>query len=579
MKIKLLIFGFLLASSLHAQELLTRFETSDFKACATYEEVVAFCTQLADNYSEVNYDVFGKSARMHDLPLLVVDKDGLSNPEAIRETGRSILMVEASIHPGEPDGTSAGMMFVRDLLQKPSLQPLLENVSVVFLPVFNVDGYLRRGPHNRINQDGPDKMGWRVTADNLNLNRDFLRSESVEMKAWHKMFDQWMPDFFIDCHTTDGADYQYAITYDLQVYGNMSDAQTEWLQNEYLEPLKVRMKADDYPMFRYVSFRNWHDPESGLEAWVSSPMLSQGYTAVKNRPGLLVETHMMKPYEVRVKATYQVLVHSMELMHQHGEDLSLLNRKADMYTASENFRDQPYALSWEASDEYREVDFLGIEYSKETSGVTGGTYYKYGDKEVVHQMKFYDDLNPDVFADVPEACIIPPEWENVIERLDIHGITYRRIQNDTSVNVRMYRLEDVEFASRPFEGAFRVQDFTPDTLKREYRFPAHSVFVPLDQKYAKVILHLLDPAAPSSLLKWGFFNAVFEQKEYAEIYVMEQMVPQMLEDQPELKTEFEAWMKANPELEGQQWQIMNWFYQHTPYWDDKKDLYPVGFVF
>lgn len=564
---------------LTAQDLETPYEKSGFVECETYEEVMDLCQKFDKTFPEVTYQSFGKSGRKHDLPLLIVDKDGLSTATDIEKSGRTLLMVQASIHAGEPDGTTAGMMFVRDLLQKPGMKHLLKNVSIVYIPVFNVDGYLRRSAYNRINQEGPEEMGWRTSADNINLNRDFVRSETVEMKHWHEMFEQWMPDFFIDCHTTDGADYQYAITYDLPVYGNMNPDQTVWIRDKYLEPLKQGMADDGFPMFRYVSFRNWHDHESGITAWVSSPDLAQGYTTVKNRPGFLVETHMLKSYKKRVEATYQALMKSMDILDRHGNALQELNQAADEHTASDNFRKQAYPLRWKASDEYREIDFLGIEYTKKTSPITGNTYFHYGEKPRTHKMMFYDDMQPVVMADVPEVIIIPPEWEKVIERLDIHGINYHRLESDQSFEVRQYRLKDIEFADGPYEGAFRPTDFTLDTLHREHVFPAHSAYVPLDQKHAKLILHLFDPSAPGSVVKWGFFNAIFEQKEYAEIYMMEEMALQMMKDDPDMKKSFEAWLDTTPGAKESQWQMMNWFYQQTNYWDERKDLYPVGFVF
>lgn len=361
----------------------TPFELSDGKSCETYEEVLEYCRMLDDTFEEINYFSYGKSSRHYELPMLILDQDGLTDAQAIHKTGRAVLMVEASIHPGEPDGTSAGLMLVRDILQDKSKRKLLQHVSVVFLPIVNADGYVRRSPYNRINQNGPTEMGWRTNAQNINMNRDFLRAETPAMKAWHSIFNTYLPDFFIDCHTTDGADYQYAITYDLPIYGNMEKQQTEWMKSEYLEPLKQDMANKGFPMFRYVSFRNWHDPESGIEAWVASPMLSEGYSAIKNRGGLLLETHMLKPYKIRVESTYEAILSSMEIIAQHAETLKTLNYNADLYCATEKFRTSPYPIQFAASDSSRKVEFLGIEYVKETSDLTGGTWYRYtGDKKV-----------------------------------------------------------------------------------------------------------------------------------------------------------------------------------------------------
>ena len=558
---------------------VTRFELSEGKECGTYEEVIDFCQKLSDSHMEANYLSFGKSGRQHDLPMLIIDKQGSTDPGKVQDSGRSILMIQASIHPGEPDGTSAGLMLCRDLLEDKTKKALLENVTVLFIPILNVDGYIRRSPYNRINQNGPLEMGWRANAQNINLNRDYLRSESPETEAWHSVFEQWRPDFFVDCHTTDGADYQYAITYDLPVYGNMSDSQTKWLKEQYLEPLKQYMAGINFPMFRYVSFREWFNPESGISAWVSSPMLSQGYTAVKNRAGLLIETHMLKPYDIRVNSTYEALLESIKILNRESGTLRKINLDADNFTAGKAFRELPYPLEWASGDSSSKCEFLGIEYSKEKSSFTDGVWFKYNGKEKTYIIDFYDDMHPVSFARVPEAYIVPPEWTFVKHRLDVHGIRYEILKEDKKMDLSMLRLNNPEFAREPYEGAFRVMKFEADTLELTVNVPAHSIVVPTDQINAKVLIHLLDPLAPSSLLKWGYFNAIFEQKEYAEIYVMEKLAPKMLENDPALKSEYQAMIKEHPEILENQWQLMNWFYKRSEYWDQQKDLYPIGFLF
>jgi murein tripeptide amidase MpaA len=128
------------------------------------------------------------------LPLLIIDKDQHFNPET---TSKTILLLQAGIHPGEPDGNDAGLLLIRDMVIHGKNKELLENITLLFIPIFNVDGYDRFGPYNRINQNGPKEMGWRTNAQNLNLNRDFIKADAPEMQAWLKLFNQWMPHFLL----------------------------------------------------------------------------------------------------------------------------------------------------------------------------------------------------------------------------------------------------------------------------------------------------------------------------------------------------------------------------------------------
>jgi hypothetical protein len=212
-------FVFIFISSFaQFEEWETFFELSGKKETPRYKETMDFCKRLEKKSRWVHMTSFGKSAMERDLPLMIIDNQGLSDPNAVHASGKVVLLIQACIHPGEPEGKDAGLMLVRDLVIGNKFPGLLDHVSVLFIPIFNVDGHERFGPFNRINQNGPQEMGWRVTANNLNLNRDFLKADAPEMQAWLNMFNTWMPDFFIDSHTTDGADYQYVLTYQMEIY-------------------------------------------------------------------------------------------------------------------------------------------------------------------------------------------------------------------------------------------------------------------------------------------------------------------------------------------------------------------------
>ncbi|HHN47797.1 MAG TPA: hypothetical protein ENN08_02500, partial [Bacteroidales bacterium] len=265
------------APLLHAQEdaWITHFEKSAFTETTDYVQTIEFCRKLADHSPLVHYTTFGTSPQGRELPLLVVDKDQHFSPA---ETTKTILLLQAGIHPGEPDGKDAGLVLIRDMAIHGKHLDLLENITLLFIPIFNVDGYDRFGPYNRINQNGPKEMGWRTTAQNLNLNRDHIKADAPEMRAWLKLFSEWMPHFFIDCHTTNGADYQYALTYMLETFGNMDEGLTRWQKDVYEPLVTEKMQAAGFPVFRYVQFRQWHNPRSGLRSGAAPGMLSQGYT-------------------------------------------------------------------------------------------------------------------------------------------------------------------------------------------------------------------------------------------------------------------------------------------------------------
>lgn len=571
-----------------AQEFLpTFYERSGGTKTPRYEETIDYCKKLADTSSMVYLSWFGTSPQGRPLPYMVVDKDGFIDPQTIKSAGRIILMIEACIHPGESEGKDAGLMLIRDLIahrtshiahRTSDITHLLDHISILFIPIFNVDGHERFGPYNRINQNGPEEMGWRVTATNLNLNRDFLKADAPEMQAWLKFFNRWKPDFFIDIHTTDGADYQYVITYMMETLGNMDPGLTAWCDTLFLPTWKQMLEEAGYPVFPYVEFRRWHDPKSGLVRDVAPPMLSQGYVALRNRPGLLIETHMLKPYKQRVEATYACLLDAIEILNHEYQTLRRLNQKADSLVTTGQFLDLPFTLQYRISrSDSTLVPFRGVEYFPVQSDITNGTWFQYqSDQPVVFEIPLFDKAIPKKTVSWPEAYIIPPQWHEVIMRLRLHGIEMKPLKQDSSIMVTSYRFKDPSWRFYPYEGRHPLTGYEYESFTETITFPEGSVIVTTSQPSARVIAHLLEPDGDGSLLYWGFFDPIFEQKEYFEFYVMEPMAKKMLEDDPELRKAFEQKMASDSAFAKSQWQILNWFLERTPYADTRKMVYPVA---
>jgi hypothetical protein len=559
---------------------LTYYEKSGFNETPRYAETMAYCDRLDAASDWVTVKSFGESAQGRSLPLIVVDNQGFTSPGQIHRSGKALLLIQACIHPGECEGKDAGLMLIRDLVISRKYPGLLDHVSILFIPIFNTDGHERFGPYNRINQNGPKEMGWRVTANNLNLNRDFLKAETPEMQAWLGMFNEWMPDFFIDTHTTDGADYQYVLTYLMEIFGNMDDGLTDWCRSRFLPAMTGKMENKGLPVFPYIEFRDWHNPKSGLESNVAPPMLSQGYTSLRNRPGLLIETHMLKPYKTRVSSTYECILSSLEIIDKEYSDLISLVKKADEITSGKDFRATDFPLQFETlTTDSTMVDFRGIKYEEVKSELTGETWFKYGTEKTSFQLPYFSVNRPSVSTKLPEAYIVPVEWTTVLEKLVLHGVKLHYLAKDTIIRVDTYKLTSPKWNATSYEGHHALYQFETSMIKQDRLFCKGSAIVDMNQPQARIIAQLLEPKGNGSLVYWGYFDAILEQKEYAEHYVMEVMIPQMLKENPQLKMEFgkkekeDTLFAKNPNL------ILNWFFSKTPYWDRNRDIYPVGKIY
>lgn len=541
-----------------------------------YDETVAWLRELAETSPQLRMTSFGISPQGRALPLVIADQSGRFAPgDHAERTDRVVVLVQACIHAGESCGKDAGMALLRDLATNTEpTRGLLDRVTLLFIPIFNVDGHERFGPFNRVNQNGPREMGWRVTARNQNLNRDYLKADLPEMRAWLRLFNAWQPDFFIDIHSTDGADYQYPITYALETWGNMDPGLTAWTER-YRDGMVKAMAGEGYPMAPYVSFRDWHDPHSGLKAGAARPRFSQGYTALQNRPGLLIETHMLKPYPVRVASARELVRHTLRWCGDHAAELRDLVNAADRHAASPAFRAEPFPLSFTSTGDSTLVEFLGVAYETETSAVTGGQWNRFSDRKLTSTLPYFDKLRPDVTADLPEAYLVPPEWTEAIERLEAHGVGFTRLAEPVELAIRTWKFRNPTWRERPYEGhhpvTFEAEPWTETRL-----FPAGTAVVDMNQRTARVIAHLLEPKGPDSLVQWGYFDPIFERVEYIESYVIEAMIPDLLAANPSWAAELEQAKADNPEFAADPWAIRYWFYARTPYYDSRVGVYPVG---
>ena len=566
-------------TGLSAQNLITDYEKSGYKKTPRYAETIEYCKKLAAASPFIRYTTFGVSPQGRDLPLLIVDKNARFTSSDVRKTDNVVFMIQAGIHSGEIDGKDAGFTLLRDIISYKDFFKLIDHVTILFIPIFNVDGHERFSAYSRANQNGPEEMGWRVTAQNYNLNRDYLKVDATEMQAWLKLYNEWLPEFFADCHVTDGADYQYTITYKIDQHGLLDPELIQWVQNAYLPPLKKSMANDNFPLIEYVWFKESHKVESGMLTWAAPPRFSDGYTAIQNRPGLLIETHMFKDYKSRVDATYSILKHSLEILNQEFLNLRSKISAVDKKTARPEFRVKPLALTYKMSDRPEYIDFLGYEYDVIKSDLTGGDWFRYHPNKLkTYRVPFYNKMEPVIKVQLPDAYIVPVEWTDVIERIELHGIKYLTLKDEKDLLVSTYKFTNPKWSAESYEGHQTVKfELTPIEVSRTF-FPG-SIVIDMNQRTAKVIANILEPQAADSYVYWGFFNTIFERKEYVESYVMEERARMMLAGDPELMHEFETKMQNDSSFANNSSAILMWFYEKSPYWDEFKDVYPVGRIF
>jgi len=419
-------------------DLVTDFERSGGKQSPDYAAVDAYLERLDAASPWVRVESFGKSPEGRKMHVVIVNSRGQFTPENAHADDNVVVLVQAGIHSGEIDGLDAGLLLIRAMTVEKSLQHLLDHVTLVFIPMYNVDGHERRSPYNRPNQNGPEIQGFRANALDLNLNRDYLKADAPETRAWLSLFNKWQPDFFIDCHVTDGADYQYVVTYSAEVWGTTDDAVAAWTADSYLKPVSERMAGAEFPLCPYINFRRDHDPTSGIDGGPATPRFSTGYLALRDRPALLIETHMLKDYATRVRGTYEMLNQSLAVIGEQHATLRAAVTAADTRAAALETKTIPLAFAVDHTDSVM-IDFLGVEQYTDRSDITGGKWVHFTATPRTIRVPYFATQTVTASAVVPAAYIIPVQWTVVIDRLIAHGVHFTRLDRAVTVNVATYR--------------------------------------------------------------------------------------------------------------------------------------------
>jgi zinc carboxypeptidase len=561
--------------------LTTVSEQSGFKVTGRYDEVQRLCPAFEAAYrGHVKCFTFGTTPEGRPMLALAASLDGVLEPSAAKAKHRPVVLVQGGIHAGEIDGKDAGFWLLRDLLDRKAGveggKSVLQSVTLVFVPVFNIDGHERFGPNNRPNQVGPEEMGYRVTAQNLNLNRDYVKADAPEMRAMLALLNRYDPIVYEDLHVTDGAQFRHDISVLVEPYR----AGREVLRREaapFNDALQQGLTALGHlPVDFYPSFAKEDDPTSGFRAGISPPRFSQSYWAVRNRFGVLVETHSWKDYATRVKATRDTVLLTLQHVAAHGAAMLAAAKAADEADAR---GEGPVELAYTVGGTPKTFDFQGYEYVVGKSEVSGAPWIRYDQaKPQVWKVPLYTEVTPALSVTLgPSAGYLVPAGvaAAVQERLAAHGLKFTRLEKALhGVKLSAFRATSVKYGTGTFEGR-SMPKVTGAWAEETRDLPPGTLFVPASQPGRALVAHLLEPSGPDSLLSWGFFNAWLERKDGMEHYVVEAEARKMLAADPKLRADFEAALKANAGFAAGTDQRLEFFERRHPSWDEHSNLYPV----
>lgn len=555
-------------------KLRTRAEQTDFQATSSYDETLDFLRKLQPYFPEMYFGFYGTSGQGRALPFVVVSREKAFTGRRAQKLAKPIVLIQNGIHAGEIDGKDASLMILRDMAAGQH-RDILEAVTLVILPIYNVDGHERVSPYNRPNQDGPRQgMGFRTTAAGLDLNRDHLKISSEEARSLIALVNAWRPHLHVDNHVTDGVDHDWVLTWSWAEAPQAPAPVDAWLRAHMPAVLAKTGKAG-HKNGPYVDLLDGNDPSKGFNSWVGQPRYSSGYFPLRNRTSILVETHSYKPYKARVLATRDFLLSLLDEIARDPGSLTRAVAEAEAATVAKGKPDAPPSdavVIYEAADESEPIRFPVYASESTTSAVTGRPLLQYQRGQVREiEVPWYHKPKVTLAVPRPRGYLVLPGWPQIEARLRGHGLKVEKLAQPAEIEVETLRVSQPKPAPSSYQGLTRVSAETARAAETR-KIPAGALWIPADQPDFEVAVQLLEPEAPDSLLSWGLLSTVFEQKEYADQRVLEGLAAKMLED-PKIAAEWQAALK-DEKLAADGNARYTWWYRRTPYWDETVGLLP-----
>ena len=535
----------------------------------SYADTRAWFDRLDAASDLIRIEQFGVSPEGRPIYAVIASKDG-----ATLDPSKPVLLAQAGIHPGEIDGKDAGMMLLRDMAFY-GKDGLLDRANLILIPILSVDGHERTSPYSRPNQRGPRNQGWRHTATNQNLNRDFMKLDQAEMQAVMGLIHKYQPDLYVDIHVTDGIDYQYDVTYGYNGEDGVwsrSPAIAKWLDDAFKPDMNSALEAQGHIPGELVFAIDDRDPKKGMNDGGLGERYSNGWGSAAHVPTILIENHSLKPHEQRVLGTYVFLEEALKLLAEKSQTL----RAA--ISADRALRPAELPANFVGDEQpIRTRPFKGILYDTYDSVASGRPELRWlGQPDPELWQVPYFGSRPTLTLKRPTAYWVPSYRADIIERLKTHGVQMETLSAPRTVAVDMLRLIDPKVSARTNEGhvPITVGEVRPEA--KDWTFPVGSVRVPTDQPMGDVAILLLEPQSSESFFAWGMFPEVLNRVEYIEAYAIAPLAEKMLAADPALKAEFEAKLAAEPAFAADGDARLAWFYERTPFYDQRFRLYPVG---
>lgn len=551
----------------------TPFELSDGWETAEYKQAIEFYRKLADSNPRVRLYELGMTDSGFPLHLVLISGDGEVALTEVETDARSVLLINNAIHPGESDGVDASMAFARDLaMDHLRYDDVLADVIIAIIPVYNIGGALNRNSHSRANQNGPREYGFRGNGRNYDLNRDFIKCDTRNARSFAQVFHQLDPDLFLDTHVSNGADYQHVMTTSQSQKDKLGLKLGSYLHEEFEPMLFSAMDQAGFPTIPYVN-SGGSPPQQGFPQFLETARYSTGFTGLFQTMGYMTETHMLKPYPQRVEATRAFMDQAITLLAKHGQKIQEIKAQdREAYP-----KQSEAAIAWEVDrNRASRLAFRGYESNSIPSRVTTGNRLFYDrSKPFTQNIPYYNHYVSSKTVRLPAGYLIPREWHSVIDLMKLNRVKMSVAVDESQLLGEVYRIEDVETRTRPYEGHFFHDKIETSKVTELVTVRPGDFIVPINQRRARYVVETLEPQAMDSLARWNYFDSVLQRKEHFSPYIFEEEAEKMLADDEDLRDEFDQKKKEDAEFAESRYSQLDFLYRRSKHYERSHRRYPV----
>jgi hypothetical protein len=569
MKLNVLAFALLFSMNLVAQPYQTQFERSGGTETPTYHEIISWWKKLDAGSSRVKMLTMGMTDAGYPLHLVVISNHGDHHFPSIRGNKR-VILINNGIHPGEPDGIDASMLLARDIVINKYKIP--DHVVLAIIPVYNIGGCLNRSANFRVDQNGPEEFGFRGNSQNLDLNRDAIKCDSRDARAFTEIFHLTDPDVFVDNHVSNGADYQHVMTLLTSQHSKLGGVMGKFMSEKFEPALYSLMKAKGFDLLPYVnSFGD--TPENGWPEYWDSPRYASGFASLWHSFSFVPESHMLKPYDQRVKASYALMQSFIEFTGNHATEIRRLRDETKKAVADA----QQFPISWNLDrSRFREITYKGYEAGRKASEVSGLPRLYYDrNKPFEKQVKIFNEYIPTRHIEKPAAYVIPQGWWKVVELLQLNRVKMHQLKNDTVIAAEVYRIEDYKTLPRQYEMHHLNSDVRISVSRQLVPFRKGDWFIPMNQVANRFLVETLEPQAEDSYFAWNFFDAILGQKEGYSAYAFEDIAAAYLKTDSALQKKLKDRRLSDTAFANNARAQLNFVYQNSPWYEPVHMRYPV----